>query len=1123
MKQKRLLVALLLMTQWMLPVWGSLELEDNFKNPKPEHQPWAFWYWLHGAVSEEGITADLEAMHANGIGGALLMSIKGPEDPSLYANPTVQLTERWWDMLEHTFNEADRIGVNLGMHASDGFALAGGPWITPQLSMQRLVWTTTLIESDKPTHLKLQQPLTRRDYYRDVAVLAFPSREGYQYNSQLISPEISSNIAASKDLDFLCKDQNKLFLESSDAGWIQYDFKTAFTCRSITIRLPEAPNAYQPNTYQANHLLIQISDDGVHFKDWIQLNPPRHGWQDGDLDITHAIPEITAKAFRFVFHPEDTEVGAEDLDSAKWKPKLKISGIDLSGLPVIHQYEGKSGAVWRIAPRTTATQLSESSFMGKDEIIDLTSKMRPDGTLDWTPPPGVWTVMRFGHTSTGQQNSTGGGGLGLECDKFNPEAAKIQFEGWFGKAYKQIGEDLCSKVLKVFHVDSWECGSQNWSSQFPKEFSERRGYDLVALLPVMAGVPVESIMFSENVLKDVRETIAELVSDNFYHPLAVLAESKGCQFSAECVSPTMVSDGMSHYREVDIPMGEFWLRSATHDKLNDILDAISAAHVYGKPIVQAEAFTEIHLAWDEHPAMLKALGDRNYALGINRFVYHVFMHNPWIDRAPGMTLNGVGLYFQRNQTWWEPGKAWVDYAQRCQALLQSGVPVVDIGVFTGEDIPRRSIVPWHLKDSLPGFFPEKDPRMEGQLLKSEDWMNVLQGYAYDSINPEALMELATVKNGSIHFPGGVSYALLVMPAASHYNPSATVYSPELLQKVHSLIKDGATVLFTGGANLMKPNPSLNPFLESIRQNHSEVRKQKFGKGLFYSGKLTEPSFESLGLLPDATFETPNGKKQEGMVWNHRRDEDTDIYFIANQLEQSCEIIAFLKTKDRIPEIWNPVTGTIIHAKQWESTDTHTQIPLRLAASESVFVVFRQPSNQSTSDSGLNWFELGESQRIDGSWNVEFNPASNYAPSFTVEMDYLQDWSESDNPDIRYFSGTAIYRSQFKADESIIQKKSDQIFLDLGKTCYMGEVILNGVNCGIAWTAPWRVDITRAIRSGVNDLEIRVTNTWFNRLAGDQKLPEDERKTQTTAPERTQGKPLLKSGLLGPIQIQFSEL
>lgn len=400
------------------------------------------------------------------------------------------------------------------------------------------------------------------------------------------------------------------------------------------------------------------------------------------------------------------------MDAAKWKPNLKIKELRLHREARLDQWEGKAGLVWRVASSTKKEEIGEQDCYALSQIINLTDPFKnspsdnfKERTLTATLPKGKWKLLRMGHTATGHTNATAGGGKGLECDKFNPKAVRKQFDNWFAQAFVKTNPDVARRVLKYMHVDSWECGSQNWSDTFAAEFRKRRGYDLMPYLPLLAGIPMESAERSEKILRDVRTTIGELVVDVFYQVLADCAKEYDCQFSAECVAPTMVSDGLLHYQKVDLPMGEFWLNSPTHDKPNDMLDAISGAHIYGKNIIQAEGFTEVRGTWNEHPGILKALLDRNYALGINRLFFHVYVHNPWLDRKPGMTLDGIGLFFQRDQTWWNKGaKAFCEYITRCQSLLQYGHPVADIAVFTGEEMPRRSILPERLVPSLPGIF-----------------------------------------------------------------------------------------------------------------------------------------------------------------------------------------------------------------------------------------------------------------------------------------------------------------------------------------------------------------------------------------------------------------------------------
>ncbi|GAA0540641.1 glycosyl hydrolase [Chitinophaga japonensis] len=1023
------------------------DLEVVFRHPPAAAKPWVFWYWMQASVSREGITADLEAMKAAGIGGAYLMPIKGVTSPPLMEPPVEQLTPAWWEMVRYAMQEADRLGLQLAMHVSDGFALAGGPWITPELSMQQVVWSETQVAGGRYFNDTLPRPPAYKGYYRDIAVMAYPSLPG---TGATPPPQISSSLPG-VDVQPLLDPHNRKNFRSDTACWIQLAYEQPFTCRNIFIR-SQGPN------YQAQRLILQASDDGRSFRTIERLQPPRHGWQDYEAGVTHTITPTTARFFRLVYDTAGTEPGAEDLDAAKWKPVLKLCRLALSGEPRLHQFEGKTGAIWRVSPRTTAAQLPDSLCIPQNRVIDLTASLdTATGRLQWQAPPGNWTILRLGHTSTGHTNATGGAGTGLECDKFNPAAVRLQFDNWFGAAFRKTDPALAARVLKIFHVDSWECGSQNWSPVFREEFRRRRGYDLLVYLPAMAGIPVQSAAASERFLHDVRQTIAELVVDRFYGTLAELVAEKGCLFSAENVAPTMTSDGMAHFSAVDIPMGEFWFRSPTHDKPNDMLDAISGAHIYGKPLVQAEAFTTLRMGWDEHPGMLKALGDRHFALGVNRLVYHVFTHNPWMDRRPGMTLDGVGLYFQRDQTWWKPGRAWVAYAQRCQALLQLGQPVTDMAVFTGEEIPRRAVLPERLYAQLPG----------------------MRQYSYDSFNPDALLRLASVQNGRIVLPGGASYAALVLPGPRPMAPEARL-SPEVMQRFRELANAGAKIVVSGSAN--------DTALQS----------------------LPHVSLAALHLEPDVIVE-----EAPGIVWTHRRTADADIYFISSQEDTTRSFDLSLRIAGKVPELWDPLSGDIREAKDWRMEKGRTVLPLQLVPAGSLFIVLRKHTTQTAQHHGSNWPLFRPVQTLPGNWQVAFDPSAG-GPAKPLSFAALEDWSRRPEPGIGYYAGTAVYTKTF--DWKKRPAKDGHLWLDLGDVANIAEVRLNGMPCGIAWTPPYRVDITQALRPGRNHLRIEVTNTWANRLIGDQALPEAQRITRTTAPYRLEGKPLLRAGLLGPVTI-----
>jgi len=1098
----------------MLQSVVSQDLEQLWQSPPEDSKSWVFWYWMQGAVSKEGITADLAAMKESGIAGAYLMPIRGvPEKPFIV--PIVeQLSPLWWEMVRFAFQEADRIGVKIGFHVCDGFALAGGPWITPELSMQKMVWSQINIKGGRNIDQVLPQPEDYKGYYKDIAVFAYPTPSGEGVSSETIKPKVTTSLGT--DAQFLTDKNNQEIFRSESPCWIQYTFDKPFTCRTIQVQAP-------PRSYQGQRLTIQASDDGVNFRKIVQLEPPRQGWQNDLFPMTNSIPPTTARFFRFVYDNSGSEPGSEDMDAAKWKQSLKIKGIWLSSEARIHQYEAKNGSTWRLASRTTDNQLPDNICIETGKLVDISSYMDKNGKLNWKAPKGDWTILRMGHTSTGHTNETGGKGAGLECDKFNPVAIRLQFNSWFGKAVEVAGEDLASRVLKIFHVDSWECGSQNWSSNFRDEFKKRRGYDIYHFLPVMAGIPIESAETSERILYDVRQTISELVVDKFYAVLKEEAHAKGCQFSAECVAPTMMSDGMMHHKNTDIPMGEYWFQSPTHDKPNDILDAISAAHIYGKNIIPAEAFTQLRMVFNEHPAMLKPVQDRHYALGINRLSYHVNVLNPWLDRQPGMTLDGIGLYFQRDQTWWKPGKAWVDYAQRCHALLQFGKPVVDIAVFTGEELPRRAILPDRLVPFLPGIFGKYKVEKEKQrqanvgeptrqmpvgvnhsanIMESEDWVNAMRGYAYDSFNPDVLLNYARVENGRIVLPNGMSYGALIILGNHPMQPDARRMSEEVANKLQEFLAQGATIF-------MQEVPTRT-------LNYSQVKsKPVWDNNKFISLPYTDETFDKIGIQRDfIVTEVSGGEYAKDIAYAHRRGNDVDIYFVSNQSEVTRNVNISLRASGRIPELWNPVTGKIIKNISWEIENNRTKINLNLDSNESMFIVLRIPTKDKNDKAVVSGAYLQLS--IATPWTVHFDAKSRGLKE-PVVFNKLTDWSESDNELIRYYSGTAIYRNNF----DITINKGTEYYLELDDIYNLAEVKVNGKSCGTIWTKPYKVEITGAIEDGNNTLEIAVTNTWANRIMGDEDFDaekDDSKKIWTNARYRMPEKRLVKSGLTGDVRI-----
>ena len=1015
-------------------------------------KPWTFWYWMYGAVSEAGIKADLRAMKNVGLGGCYLMPIRGAVERPEYEGKADALSENFWRMVDCALVQADSLGLGMGIHVCDGFALAGGPWITPEESMQKVVFSEDLFVGsvEDMVHRKgglvLPRPEGVNGYYEDIATFAIPLTRRYfhpfPYNFDLqrdlekipvmMSPTMTRNA--------------KGIFTASEPAWIAFDMGGEREYTNIEI-------AANGTNMQAQRMVVEVSDDGIDFRRVKQLVPPRQGWQNYDYNTTFAFPRTKARYWRLSWTPKRTEPGSEDLDAAKWNPRLGLKNATFYTQPRIDNWEGKAGYVWRIAPKANAQELPDSICWQQQEIAQLTldgDRVTGYKLQDLDNSTYIYRIIRIGHTSTGHTNATAGGAKGLECDKFSRETVSKQVDSWFG-LFKQRPH---ANVIKYLHVDSWECGSQNWGKNFAQEFKARRGYDLIPWLPVMIGIPIESAAKSDEVLRDIRKTIDELVNEVFFVTVAQKAKEYGVQLSSESVAPTMVSDGIAHYKYVDVPMGEFWLNSPTHDKPNDMLDAISGAHIYGKNIVQAEGFTEVRGVWNETPASIKALLDRNFALGMNRLFCHVNTHNPWVARKPGMTLDGIGLFFQRDQTWFAEAKPFVDYITRCQTLLQKGKPVVDIAVYTGEEIPSRALTPDKLVPMLPGLFGaervaserkrlanvgqpmEESPvgvRHSANILDLKDWVNPLHGYQYDSMNKDALLTQP------------FNYKVLVIP-------QGMLVSKEVKAKITQLRRQGVQII---------------------------------------SKPYKDNTFEK--IAPDVVL-------PEGIAYAHRAGEGFDIYFLSNQTDKEQTFTPTFRQSSGKGAVYNPLTN---ESTSYEGT-------VRLAPYGSLFVCYGLDDYSHAGNNSFPGWEqniptLGTNTLL---WDVSFRESG-----LSLTSQPLFDWSQHADDRIRYFSGHARYTTTWKLKASEVPQ--GRAWLSFPSVKDIAHVWINGKDCGIAWTAPYEVEITGALKKGKNTIEIEVVNTWHNALRGADQGKAPYEGIWTNAKYRTKGDGLLPAGLMEP--------
>jgi len=1125
---------------------GPSDLAKGFAAPPASARPWVYWFWLDGNISREGITADLEAMRRVGIGGVLIMEVDqgAPKGPARFASP------QWRELFKFVLAEANRLGLEVNMSNDAGWCGSGGPWITPALAMQKVVWTNVNVEGPRRFEQVLPEPQKVADYYEDIAVMAFPTPAEYRID------------------DILAK-----------AAFIRQ----------------EVPPQKLPEPLPAEQTI------------------PRSG------------------------------------------------------------------------------------------IRDLTAQMSKDGRLVWDVPPGKWSIVRFGHTPTGKDNHPAPlEGRGLECDKLSRKAADVMFEGLMGKLIAD-SKPLAGKTLVATHIDSWEVGSQNWTPDFREDFRRRCGYDPLPFLPVMTGRVVDSLEVSERFLWDLRQTISELVVQNYAGRFRELAHQHGLRLSIEAYDGCC--DDMTYAGQADEPMGEFWSWNFGHGA-DWCTEMASAAHIYGKPILGAEAFTATSgEKWLGHPGGIKALGDWAFCEGINRFVFHRYALQPWRDVKPGMSMGPWGLHYERTETWWEQSTAWHEYLSRCQFLLQQGQFVADICYLEPEASPYRFRAP-----PTPGN-PAHRP-----------------AYNFDGCTPEVLLTRMKVKDGRLVLPSGMSYRLLVLPEVE-------TMTPKLLRKVRALVKAGATVVGpaparspslsdyphcdvevqklarelwgsgagdgamrkgrvmwpleekqapaapeaparlgparwiwfkeghpavaappgkryfrrvlsleagaeiesarmamtadnefemwvngrrAGGgddfshtyvmdcARLLKPGTNLlavaavnggegpNPAgligtlvlkyrdgrtVEVRTDGQWEAAKTATGKwrtdaqapgawepamdlgalGMAPWGdvdrpavplKATYPSADAvaglmkkLGVPPDFDYATQSA--EHSLRYIHKRIGETDLFFVANEKPHAEQAVCSFRVQGKSPELWWPDSGRIEQAAVYDEVEGCVRMPLRLDASGSVFVLFRpgqaiepdrvvsvkrngellvdvsqprlgvaataQPGIEILRGAGATvearvsqagtytWQSanglsrrlavaaMPEPVEITGPWELQFPPKAG-APE-RVTLDQLLSWSRHSDPGVRYFSGTATYHKTFEVPPALLVP-GRRFELDLGKVAVMAGVKLNGQALGILWKQPYSVDVTDALKLGGNVLEVEVVNLWINRQIGDQQLPED---------------------------------
>jgi hypothetical protein len=1106
-------------------------LYQGFKNPPSSARPITWWHWTGGNVTKEGITKDLEWMKRSGIGGFQAFDISFGVG-QVIDKKVAFMSPEWLELIRHTAAEAERLGLDMTMATSAGWSETGGPWVKPNEAIKKIVWSDTTINGGKIFSASLPLPPSNNGPFRDIkkagSILTPSGNDPTFYADEAIlafrTPAAENDIVAAKPkitnnkgeiidgkhlLDNNLNTKIDLQVPQSDNNtWIQFEFPLPYKTQAFTLGIL-ATGTFSSSSWRAGS--IQGSNDGKTFSTLSSIPGAQHDIRALQVR-TFSFPEAAYKFYRVVFTKGQgisTVGGPDDYGGFGQPSRPPVSfgiteAVFHSGARV-NRFEDKANFAPMFEYETIATPPADkNSVIPSGDIIDLRSKIDRTGKLTWQVPAGRWTILRIGYSLTGAKNGPAiPSGTGYEVDKLNATHVESYYNGYVTPIKSALGP-LFGKTMKYFLADSYEADAQNWTDDMVAEFKKRRGYDPTPYLPAITGRIVTSAELSDRFLWDFRRTIADLLAEEHYAKLAALAHKDGVLLYSEAagISLPVIQDALLNKSKVDIPMGEFrmeapWITprdleksypwKGAADRLNahqaDVREAASASHIYNKKITGAESWT---FGGYESPSSMKPIGDYWNTQGINQFIFHTSVHQP-LDTKPGNKM--VGTHINRNITWAELAFPYFNYIARNQFMLQQGQFVSDIAIYLGESIP--SAVPYWEKS-----FPE-----------------IPEGYDYDYINTEILLDSLTVSEGRLQLPNGMGYRLLVLP-------QTTKMTPHVLRKIKQLVADGALIL--------GPRPDRSPSLAGFPQNDNAVKlmanelwgnadgkmitENTYGKGKVYWGAPVQNILSALAVKKDLDYNKPHADTY--ISWIHRRTADTDIYFVSNQRDQKEKIRLSLNVSGKVPEIWLPDNGeTRLPSYQQSGGLTHVETVLE--PFESYFIVLHKKT------SGTEFFAKEKVkvtvQNVGGGWNISF-PEKSGAPA-TAVFDSLASWHLSAVDGIRYFSGTATYSKTLQVNDSMFLS-GQNIMLDLGNVKDIAEVIVNGKPVEVLWKFPYKTDVTAILRKGQNQIEIKVTNQWTNRILGDMKSPADKK---VLPPGTSMGfgsavSQPAESGLLGPVTL-----
>jgi len=1050
------------------------KIQSGFITPHDTNTVWCYWYWIGDDISKEGITKDLEAMKEVGIGAAFIGNI----NPDEVDGPVPMLSEAWWEHMVHAVNEGKRIGVDIGTFNCPGWSMSGGPWVKPEMAMRHMVFSETTLSGAGERTVKLEKP---KGEFQDSHVLAFPAIKTGKTTLRNTNSIIRTTPYMKGAQALIDGDTSTVaFFDLSSFEYI-IEIEAQKMIHARSIQLFPGKNGFTAEC----ELFARMDGEYKAVRSFVferentnvNVGPDRFG------AVAIALPEVRSDAFRLLCKLPARRAGEG------------FSEIQISETPVLeHFVEKKLGKMfpsplpeWNSYIWEDQEKISSAGLkVEKKQIVDLSDKMDANGVLTWDVPEGEWTVMRFGMVPTGTTNTPAAPqGKGYEIDKASSQIARFHYGKYVGELLKRVPEENRS-ALKYVIADSYEQGSQNWTDGFGQRFEETFGYNPEKYLPVYAGKIVNSVEESNRFLWDLRRSVADAVAYEYVGGLREVSNENNLQLWLENYGHWgFPSEFLMYGGQSNLVAGEFW-NEGTLGNI-ECKSGSSAAHIYGKPVCSAEAFTAAGKAYLRHPARLKSRGDWSFTEGINHFVLHLYIHQPDDNRVPGVNA-WFSTEFNRHNTWFKQSKTWIEYLRRCQHLLQQGQYVADVCYFIGEDAPMMT--------------GARNPELP-------------EGYSYDYINAEVILNRLSVKDGKFILPDGTSYSVLVLP------PNRTM-RPELLAKIEELVHQGGVIF--GQA------PEKSPSLENYPQCDIRVKDlagllwgaekdpasgiKKYGDGYVVDKMDLETTLETLEIYKDVEMNA-----DLPVLWTHRQLPGMELFFLTNQSKEQISFKPSFRVEGKKPQLWDAVTGEIRSLNEYTEKEGRITVPIQMEAHRSWFVVFTTSNENVAAGFEKNFPAFNPVKAIKSEWTVDFKNKT-IGPEAPLIFESLTDWALSENEKIKYYSGTAVYQTSFELSSL---PENEELYINLGELSVMARVKLNGMDLGGTWMAPFRLFADGNLREGSNTLEIEVVNLWRNQLIKNKALPEEDRYTWHLVDDIHRDEVLQSSGLLGPVTIEGARL